>query len=174
MAIGRGAVAFSRLSARSISKRARHARRAWSGWESGAFQNAMIASPMYLSIVAPLSIRTRVIGVRKSLSRAVRETGSSPSDSVVKPRMSQNRTVSSRSSPPSFRRGGVAGQLVHHRRRQVEPERIAHEALVALAHEQPHSRSPGKGGEDRPGSEHGAGQNGVVGEEAPRNQADDG
>mgnify|MGYP006200348991 CR=1 FL=1 len=40
--------------------------RAWSGTSSGAFQNAIIASPIYLSIVPRFSMTSPDIGVRKS------------------------------------------------------------------------------------------------------------
>ena len=42
----------------------------------GAFQNAMIASPIYLSMVAPFCISTSVIGVRKLLRKTVSSVAS--------------------------------------------------------------------------------------------------
>ena len=50
-----GARNSSRRSASRLWQRraARQARRAWSGWSSGAFQKAMMASPSYLSSVPP-------------------------------------------------------------------------------------------------------------------------
>src|SRR5215204_1551820 len=70
---------------------------------SGAFQNAMMASPMYLSIVPLRSTMALVSGVNSRFIRWVRPCGSSLycSEIVVKPRTSENSTVMTRSSPPS-------------------------------------------------------------------------
>ena len=48
---------------------------AWSASSSGAFQNAMIASPMYLSMVPRSSRMMSVIGVRKRLMKRVSSCG---------------------------------------------------------------------------------------------------
>ena len=83
-----------------------HASAAWRSTSSGAFQNAMIASPMYLSIV-PRWLRIRsVIGVRNRFMNRVRPCGSNCSDMRVKPRTSVNITVISRISPPSCSNSG--------------------------------------------------------------------
>ena len=75
---------------------------------SGAFQNAMIASPMYLSTVPSSPRMMSVIGDRYSLRKVDSSTAVNPSDSVVNERMSQNITVRSRFSPPSCRRSGFS------------------------------------------------------------------
>ena len=95
-------------SRRRISSVARQASLAWSGSSSGAFQNAMMELPIYLSMVPSFSITASVIGVRKSLSRAVSAVASIRSEMVVKSRMSQNMMVRSRTSPPRRSSPGFA------------------------------------------------------------------
>jgi hypothetical protein len=56
----------------------------------------MTQSPMYLSMVPRCWRMTWVSLLNKVLSKACNCTGSMRSDRVVKPRMSQNITVSSR------------------------------------------------------------------------------
>ena len=87
---------------------ARQACAACSASSSGAFQNAMMQSPMYLSIVPLHPSTTSVIGVSSRLTRAVRPCGSALycSEIVVKPRTSQNMMVMVRCSPPSRSRSG--------------------------------------------------------------------
>ena len=80
----------------------------WRGFGSGAPQNAMIASPMYLSIVPRLSWMTAVIGVRYAFISADSSRGGSRSDSVVKSRTSEKSTVSSRLSPSIEKRSPVS------------------------------------------------------------------
>jgi hypothetical protein len=72
------------------------ARWACSGVSTGAPQNAITQSPMYLSIVPRLARMMPVSRVKTSLSRACSWIGSMCSDILVKPRMSQNITVISR------------------------------------------------------------------------------
>src|SRR6266545_4170695 len=93
-----------RTSSRAIIvSAALHARSAWSGCSCGAPQNAMIASPMYLSRVPWFSeTMISVIGVRYSFRSSRRTCGSSFSEMDVNPRMSLNRTVRTRFSPPSW------------------------------------------------------------------------
>ena len=68
---------------------------------SGAPNIAMIASPMYLSSEPRCSNTWPVITVKYSFISLTSSSGAIASDSVVKPRMSENSTVSSRFSPPS-------------------------------------------------------------------------
>ena len=74
----------------------------------GAPQNAMMASPMYLSMVPSEARRMSVIGVRKPLSSAVSSVGFIFSDIEVKPRMSEKRIVALRRSPCQKSRSGFA------------------------------------------------------------------
>ena len=74
----------------------------WVGTSTGAFQNAIMQSPMYLSMVPIRSIITCVIGVRNLFISCVRPSGSYSSDIEVKPRTSQNIIEISFISPPSF------------------------------------------------------------------------
>jgi hypothetical protein len=86
-----------------MRKAASQAFASWAASSSGAFQNAMMASPMYLSIVPLRSTMALVSGVNSRFIRCVRPCGSSLycSAMVVKPRTSENSTVMTRSSPPS-------------------------------------------------------------------------
>src|SRR5207344_1653872 len=88
---------------RSISSAASQALISWLASFSGAFQNAITASPMYLSMVPLCSMMALVSGVRKLFINDVRPCGSSlySSDMVVNPRTSLKRMLISRSSPPS-------------------------------------------------------------------------
>ena len=61
----------------------------------------MMASPMYLSSEPRCSNTLAVITVKYSFISFTSSSGAIASDSVVKPRMSENSTVSSRFSPPS-------------------------------------------------------------------------
>ena len=63
-------------------------------------------------MVAPFSISTSVIGVRKLFRKTVSSVGSILSEMVVKARMSQNRMVSSRFSPPSTSACGIFHELL--------------------------------------------------------------
>ncbi len=94
----------------NMSSAASIARPAWSGMSSGAFQNAMTASPMYLSIVPVCDRITSVSGVKRRLIRSVNPCGLflNRSEIAVKPRTSQNRMVISLVSPPSFSCSGLA------------------------------------------------------------------
>ena len=66
----------------------------------------MMASPMYLSSI-PSSLRTiAVIGLRYSLRSLTSSSGGSFSERVVKPRISEQRSVTSLYSPPSLRLPG--------------------------------------------------------------------
>jgi hypothetical protein len=58
-------------SSSSIASAAAQASSAWSGSSSGAFQNAMMQSPMYLSIVPRRAIMISLIGVSKRLADLV-------------------------------------------------------------------------------------------------------
>ncbi|MNT25907.1 hypothetical protein D3C72_1614520 [compost metagenome] len=60
---------------------------------TGAPQNAMTQSPMYLSMVPRWLRMVWVRRLKTVLSRAWSRVGSRVSDSRVKPRMSQNITV---------------------------------------------------------------------------------
>ena len=79
---------------------------AWFSQSSGAFQNAMIQSPMYLSTVPPFSRTILVIRFRQSLITSTNPSGSSLflqySDIGVNPTMSINRKLISFLSPPSL------------------------------------------------------------------------
>ncbi len=83
---------------------------AWRGSSSGAFQNAMMQSPMYLSIVPFRDMMMSVMGVRNRLMSCVSPCGFvlNVSEIAVKPRTSQNSMVIARVSPPSFRRCGCS------------------------------------------------------------------
>ncbi len=72
---------------------------ACSASESGAPQNDMIASPMYLSMVPRFSWMTSVIAVRYAFIMSLRPSGVSPSEIEVKSRTSEKSTVMSRLSP---------------------------------------------------------------------------
>ena len=72
---------------------------AWSGSASGAPQKAIIASPMYLSMVPWWRCTTSVSGVSRAFSSAVSSRGSMRSAWLVKSWTSQNSTLSSRASP---------------------------------------------------------------------------
>ena len=87
--------AFSSRMACSMASAASTARRAWSGMATGAPQKAMTQSPMYLSMVPWCARMTCVSRVSTSFSSACKASGSRVSDKVVKPRRSQNMTVSS-------------------------------------------------------------------------------
>ena len=97
----------ARPASRRMSWAAATAFLAWSGSSSGAFQNAMMQSPIYLSIVPLCSVMISVIGDRNSLMKCVSVWASMPSDEVVKPRMSQNMIVMTRISPPSASFSGL-------------------------------------------------------------------
>ncbi len=87
-----------RATAWRMAKAASTDRRAWSGSGTGAPQKAITQSPMYLSMVPR---RWRISCVRllnTRLSKACRSAAVMVSDNWVKPRMSLNITVSSRSS----------------------------------------------------------------------------
>ena len=71
------------------------ARPAWSGVSTGAPQKAITQSPMYLSMVPRLLRIKSVSRLKILLSKACSCVGSMVSDIWVKPRMSQNITVSS-------------------------------------------------------------------------------
>ena len=75
----------------------------------------MMQSPMYLSIVPRRARISRVIGDRKPrLISRLRPCGLAlnVSEIVVKPRMSENISVSMRVSPPSCSRSGWAASCV--------------------------------------------------------------
>ena len=77
----------------------------WFGSSAGAFQNAIIQSPIYLSIVPSLFKISFDRTVSKLLIKSVKASGSSLyfSEIEVKPLMSENKNVISFRSPPSFR-----------------------------------------------------------------------
>ena len=81
---------------------------AWFGSSSGAFQNAMMASPMYLSIVPRFSRMISDNGVSRLLMKLVSSCAFMRSEIEVKLRTSQNSSVSSRTSPPSSSLSGWA------------------------------------------------------------------
>ena len=74
--------------------------------DTGAPQKAITQSPMYLSMVPRCWRMTCVSRVKISLSKACSCTGSMRSDMAVKPRMSQNMTVSSRLAACMLYRSG--------------------------------------------------------------------
>ena len=98
----------------------------------GAFQNAMMQSPIYLSMVPVVEEDDGHRG-----EEAIDEPGQtlrvvfSPSAIVVKPRISQNLKVIPRASPPSSRklRGSATS---HHLRRQIAPKLLRIVALLRL------------------------------------------
>ena len=65
------------------------------GRSTGAPQNAMTQSPMYLSMVPRLERMMSVSRLNTEFSSSCNWVGSIFSDILVKPRMSQNITVSS-------------------------------------------------------------------------------
>ena len=72
--------------------------RGCSGSCSGAPQKAMMASPMYLSMVPRWVWMARVMLVRYSFISRLSSLGPSPSEMLMKSRTSANITVSSRLS----------------------------------------------------------------------------
>ena len=120
----RGARAFSARARSIIRSAASQAFASCAGSSSGAFQNAMMASPMYLSIVPLRSMMTLVSGVSSRFISVVRPCGSRLycSEIVVKPRTSQNISVMSRSSPPSTSFSGDLRELLDEHGREVLAE----------------------------------------------------
>ena len=82
---------------RCIASAAATASRACAGLATGAPQNAMIASPMYLSTVPRSSWITSVSAVRYTFIISESARGDRCSEIAVKLRTSENSTVSSRS-----------------------------------------------------------------------------
>ena len=101
---------FSTSMALGSSIAASSAWRACSGSSSGAPQNAMIASPMYLSMVPRCFWITLVSGVRKLFMSSDSSCGLSLncSEMVVKPRTSENSTVISLDLPAMVNDSGLA------------------------------------------------------------------
>ena len=85
------------LSASCISTAAATARYVWSDSAMGAPQTAMISSPMNLSSVPSWRNTMSTMISKYSLSIETMVCGSSRSLIAVKPRMSENSTVASRS-----------------------------------------------------------------------------
>ena len=81
---------------------------AWSSSSSGAFQNAMMASPMYLSMVPRLVRMISDSGVSRLLMKVVSSCAVIVSEIEVKLRTSQKSSVSSRTAPPSSSFSGWA------------------------------------------------------------------
>ena len=81
---------------------------ACSGSSKGAFQNAMMQSPIYLSMVPLPSRMMSVIGVRNLLMNRVSSSASNFSEIVVKSRISQNSIVMGFISPPRVSFSGWA------------------------------------------------------------------
>ena len=81
------------------------------GLSIGAFQKAMIASPMYLSMVPRCLRIISVIGVRYSLIKLVSSVADILSEICVKPLISENIMVISFVSPPSFKRSGSSANF---------------------------------------------------------------
>ena len=109
------AAACSRHASLSVNHAALHVERGAAGAlrhgrasSSGAFQNAMMASPMYLSMVPRLRRMMSVSGVSSLLMKCVSSAAVRPSEIAVKSRTSQNISDSSRTSPPSSSRDGSA------------------------------------------------------------------
>ena len=96
---------FSSLSAFRILTPAWMASSGWLSCEAGAFQKAIMQSPMYLSMVPSHSKISLERVVNKRLIKSVRASGSCLycSEILVKPRISENSIVISLRSPPSFR-----------------------------------------------------------------------
>ena len=103
--------------------------RAWSASSSGAFQNAMIASPIYLSIVPPSASTTPDSGLSSRFISAVSRSGSSfsVSEMVVKPRTSLNRIDKRLALAAEMQLRRVGGEPLHQDRRQILREG-AHDA----------------------------------------------
>ena len=76
-------------------------RSAWSGWSPTALNTAMTASPANRSMVAPSSSRPGTAAAQYVLSISIASPGAHLSAKLVNPSRSANRTVTSRSSPPS-------------------------------------------------------------------------
>ncbi|MCY1238944.1 hypothetical protein D9M72_517050 [compost metagenome] len=92
--------AFSRA---RVSRMPSAARSAFCGWlttSTGAFQKAMMESPMNLSSVPSLASTWRLSASSSVLRKATTSVGVMRSLISVKLRTSTNITVSSRSSPP--------------------------------------------------------------------------
>lgn len=89
---------LSDFSATQTASAARHARSAWSCWVSGAPQNAMTLSPMYLSTVPPSASTHFATSVKWSLRKPAISAAGRVSERPVKPAMSVNRTVTLRST----------------------------------------------------------------------------
>ncbi len=94
-----------------MASAARSAARTWSGTSTGAFQNAIMPSPMNLSSVPPVSSTCCVSGVWTEFRKPTTSSAESRSEREVKPRMSENSTVRMRVSPPSTRRDGSRARL---------------------------------------------------------------
>jgi len=83
-----------------------HARAAWSGRRTGAFQIAKTASPMYLTSVPPDSNTCPVASEKYRLSIAAVSLAVIGSATEVNPAMSVNMAVATISSPPRLRASG--------------------------------------------------------------------
>ena len=95
------AQAFERLNPRfRHSSAERQAQRAWSSRSTGAPQNAMIESPMYLSSVPLFSWIAPDMAEKYSYSRPSSSSGSRFSDIPVKFSMSEKKIVTVLFSPP--------------------------------------------------------------------------
>ena len=91
-----------------MASAARQALAAWLSSISGAFQNAITASPMNLSMVPRLARMMSESGVNSLLTKRISVSASMPSEMREKPRTSAKSSVTSRVSPPSLRRVGSA------------------------------------------------------------------
>ena len=99
---------FNFFSSSCISIAAQTALVSWSGSSMGAFQNAIMQSPMNLSMVPPCLIMMSVILVRNLLISLVKPSGSPLYCSLigVNPLMSENMKVMVLVSPPNFKSEG--------------------------------------------------------------------
>ena len=93
--------AFSAAIALRIFSAARHARAAWPSTSTGAFQNAMMESPIYLSMVPSSCWISFDSGASSVLMKPTSSVAFSASEIGVKLLTSMNITVMSRASPPS-------------------------------------------------------------------------
>ena len=98
--------AFNGAIACTIARAERQPSSACFGSSRGAFQNAIIQSPIYLSMVPFLARIMSVRGVKSLLISTVSPSASNNSEILVNPLTSQNKSVISRFAPPSVNKAG--------------------------------------------------------------------
>jgi len=98
MRIGAPSTGSNARTVSCILSAARTARSASSSWATGAPNNATMPSPTILSTSPPKLTMSAASASKTSSTRFLSRSGSSVSDSVVKPTMSPNSTVTTRRS----------------------------------------------------------------------------